>query len=87
MENEELKKARKILEELSQDEHERALAELREKYIMDQKAVHDHGFDQGLEQGLKQGLEQIAKKMKEQNISIEKIISITGLTEEEINNL
>ena len=36
MSNEEVKKAQKVLAELSQDEHERRLAELREKYIMDQ---------------------------------------------------
>ncbi len=36
MSNEEVKKAQKVLAELSQDEHKRRLAELREKYIMDQ---------------------------------------------------
>ena len=30
--NKEVKKAKKILDELSQDEHERRLADLREKY-------------------------------------------------------
>ena len=70
--NKELKKAQKVLEEISQDEHERYLAELRQKYIMDQKAIEDAGYDKGLKAGLEQGLEQgiqmVAKKMKKQNI-------------------
>lgn len=57
-ENEKVGKAKKVLEEISQDEHERYLAELREKYIMDKKAIEDAGFDKGLEAGIKQGIEQ-----------------------------
>ena len=45
MSNEEVKKAKKVLDELSQDEHARRLAELREKYIMDQKATEAAGYD------------------------------------------
>ena len=43
MSNKEIKKAKKVLEEISQDGKERYLAELREKYIMDQKAIEDAG--------------------------------------------
>ena len=53
MSNEEVKKAKEVLDELSQDEHERRLAELREKYIMDQKATEAAGYDKGYEQGKK----------------------------------
>ena len=35
--NKSVEKAKKILEEISSDERERYLAELRQKYIMDQK--------------------------------------------------
>ena len=106
MENKEIKKAKEILEEISQDEHERYLAELRQKYIMDQKATEDAGYDKGLKAGLQQGLEQrleqgleqaeikvkqkqheIAKKMKEENFSLETILRITGLTDQELKNL
>lgn len=38
-ENAEINKAKEELEKISSDEHERYLAELREKYIMDQKAI------------------------------------------------
>ena len=34
MSNKEIVKAKEVLEEISQDEHERYLAELREKYIL-----------------------------------------------------
>ena len=93
--NKELKKAQKVLEEISQDEHERYLAELRQKYIMDQKAIEDAGYDKGLKDGIEQGIEQgknkqneiIVKKMKKQNIDIKVISDITGLSIKEIEGL
>lgn len=95
MSNEEVKKAKKVLDELSQDEHARRLAELREKYIMDQKATESAGYDKGLEQGLKQGIEQgkknktleLAKKMKAQGLDSDTIHKITGISIDEINKL
>ena len=103
MSNEDVKKAKKVLDELSQDEHERHLAELHEKYIMDQKAVEAAGYDKGLENGMKQGLEQgikqgieqgleqgikqTAKKLKDKGIDINIIHETTGLSIDEINNL
>lgn len=45
-----IKKAKDVLTEISKDEHERYLAHLREKYILDQKAVEDYGYDKGLAQ-------------------------------------
>ena len=94
-ENKEVCKAKKVLEEISQDEHERYLAELRQKYIMDQKAIEGAGFDKGLKAGIEQGIQQgidqntnaIAKKLKEQNIDIEVISKVTGLSIKEIENL
>ena len=95
MSNEDVKKAKKVLDEISQDEHARRLAELREKYVMDQKATEAAGYDKGLEYGLKQGLEQgiasnkieIAKKMKSQGFDADTIHQITELSINEINTL
>ena len=91
MSNEEVKKAKEVLDELSQDEHERRLAELREKYIMDQKATEAAGYDKGLESGLKQGSAstkiEIARKMKSQGFDVNTIHQITELSIDEINNL
>ena len=78
-----IQKAKQVLEEISQDEHERYLAELREKYIMDQADIEEAGFDKGV----KQEKITIAKKMKEENIDINLISKITNLTIEEIKNL
>ena len=94
-ENKEIVKARKVLQDISQDEHERYLAELREKYIMDQKAIEGAGYDKGLKEGLDKGLKEgrikekreIAKKMKNEDIDIEVIKEVTGLLIEEIKKL
>ncbi len=95
MSNGEIKKAKEILEKISQDKNERYLAELREKYIMDQKAIEGAGYDKGLNDGVKQGQKQgeekktieLAKKMKQQGIDIEVIKKITGLSLDKINEL
>ena len=91
MSNEEVKKAKNVLDELSQDEHERRLAELREKYIMDQKAVEAAGYDKGFENGTKQGEKnktlELAKKLKAKGVDINIIHETTCLSIDEINNL
>lgn len=43
-----IKEAKKLLEEISKDEHERYLAHLREKYIRDQKAIKRAGYNEGI---------------------------------------
>ena len=88
MENKEVKKAKEVLEEISQNEHERYKAELRQKYIMDQKAVEEAGFDKGLAAGIQQGIKQkqieIAKKLLKKGTNLEEIIELTDLTKDEI---
>ena len=94
----EIKKAKEVLEEISQDKRERYLAELREKYILDQKAIEDAGYDKGLREGMTQGIAQgkkeekekileIAKNLLKINMLIEQIEEVTGLTKEEIEKL
>ena len=105
MENadESIKKAKEVLDEISEDEHEQYLAHLREKYIFERQGIEEAGFDKGMakgleegiekgiEQGIKKGIEQekrmLAQKLKEDNVDIEKIIKYTGLTKEEIEKL
>ena len=95
MSNKEIQKAKKVLEEISQDEHEQYLAELREKYIMDQKAIEDAGYDKGLKAGIEQGINQginqeklqIAKKMLSKKIDLNTISELTGLSIQELKNL
>ena len=80
--NEEIKKAKNVL-----DKHERYLAELRQKYIMDQKAIEGAGYDKGIKVGIEQEKVNIAKKLLKQKIDINVIIEATGLTKEEIEKL
>ena len=84
-------KAKKVLEEISQDKRERYLAELREKYILDQRAIEDTGIEKGrklgIEEGKIEGIKSTAIRMKNKGIDIETICKVTGLTKEEIENL
>ena len=103
MSNKEIVKAKKVLDEISQDEHERYLAEMREKYILDQNATEAAGYDKGLkkgieeglkkghekgvEEGIKEGKKEIAKKMLEEKISIEVIEKVTNISKEELKKM
>lgn len=90
--NQEIKKAMNELEEMSEDEELRRLAELREKAIRDEKNGLRHareegikeGIEEGIKQGIGQGIEQVTKKMIKLNMPVEDIINVTGLKEEEI---
>ncbi len=90
-ENKEIKEAMNELEEMSKDEELRRVAELREKAIRDEKNGLRHAREDGLKEGIEKGIQknnrEIAKKMKLENIPIEKIIKITGLTKEKIEEL
>ena len=85
--NENIKEAKEKLDNLSDDRVVRRLAELREKAILDEKEAEYTGYSKGKEDGIKEGINEIAKKMKEKNKTIEEIIEITGLTQEEIEKL
>ena len=85
MENadESIKKAKEVLDEISEDEHEQYLAHLREKYIFEIQGIEEAGFDKGS----KSKQIEIAKKMKEDNVDIKAIMKYTGLTKEEIEKI
>ena len=99
MSNKEIVKAKKILEEISQDEHERYLAELREKYILDQNNIEATGYDKGLKQGKEEGIKkgreegkeeskkEIAKEMIKEKIPLEVISKITKIPKEELQEI
>ena len=87
MENKEIKKAKEVLETISQDEKEIRLAELREKYRMDQHAIMLAGYDKGLKDGIIQEKREIVKRLLENEVSLEQIEKITGLSKEELENI
>ena len=83
MENEKVKKAEEELEYLSGDEAERRIAYLRETAEIDRKFAMTAARDQGrIEEKI-----EVAKKMLAENMDINLIIKITGLTKEEIEKL
>lgn len=74
-----LKKARKELDYLTGDAAVRRMAELREKWEMDEIAIKKHAE--------RIGKEEVAKKLLEMGIEVSKIIEATGLSKEEIEKL
>ena len=57
-ENENLKEAVKKLDNLSEDEKMQRIADLRQKAIMDEKAIYEKGLEIGLEKGMKEGMKE-----------------------------
>ena len=91
-ENKELKKAMDIIDEMSMDPKEWELYESRRRAIMDYNTGIAEAKAEGLTQGLSQGKElgvreeklEIAKKMLKENLELELIIKMTGLSKEEL---
>ena len=90
-ENENLKEAVKKLDNLSEDEKMQRIADLRQKAIMDEKAIYEKVLEVGIEKGIMEGSQkekiEIAKKMLELKIDKETIAEATGLTEQEIEKI
>ena len=83
-ENDKVAKAQKQLEEILSDDGIVEVLEMRLKTKLDKNTALDNAKKQGMEQGLKQGKKETAKNMLKKGFSINDIIEITGLTEEEI---
>ena len=102
-ENEEIKEAVEQLTQMSADEYERELYEIRERSRLTYNTEMYEARRQGLvegevkgkEEGIKEGIEKgekesklkIAKKLLEKKMETKEIAEITGLKEEEIENL
>ena len=101
--NEGIKKAKEKLEEISNDPIMQRIADWKEDYIIEMNTTkttserkgYKQGLERGREQGEKIGIKQgeinekkeIAKKLKQENISLELISKTTGLSIEEIKKL
>ena len=86
-ESKEIKEAVEKLDNLSEDERMQRIADLREKAILDEKAIYAKGLYDGIKEGeekLKKEKLEIAKKLKNKGLCIKEILELTGLTEEEI---
>ncbi len=85
--NKELKEAKEKLIKISADEKMQRIAELRQKAIMDEKAIYDKGIDVGIKQGEEKKQIEIARKMKQRNIDIEVIMEVTGLNKKKLDEI
>ena len=94
-ENEDIKKANEELEKISADKHEQYLAHLRQKHIMDTKAVEEYGYLRGKEEGeaigeargKKENQLEMIKSMLKEGLSIESIARISKLSVDEIEKI
>ena len=94
-ENKGVEKAKEKLEEISNDEVMQKIADWKESYYREQASIRTTGRKEGLEEGLKEGKKegkkeeklQIAKNLKKENIDINLISKVTGLSVEEIQKL
>ena len=81
--NEEIRKAMEELEKVSGNEELRRMAELRLKGLRDERAAIAYAE----EKGEKKKQIEIAKNMLKEDVNIEFIAKVTGLTEEEIKKI
>ena len=90
-ESKEIKEAVEKLDSLSEDERMQRIADLREKAILDEKAIYAKGLDDGIKEGLEKGKQkeklEIAKKLKKEGMNTELIAEITGLKIEDIEEI
>lgn len=82
-ENEKIKKAIKIIDEMSMDPKEWELYRARQMAIMN----YNIGMKNSEKNGEKKTREKIAKKLLNMGLDAEKIIEATGITKEELNKI
>ena len=74
--------------EISEDLTAWAQQEMRYKAQMDYESgintAHDKGMEEGRTEGIQIGVENTARGMKAENIPLETIIKITGLTPDQV---
>ncbi len=94
-ENEEIKEAVEQLRQMSADEYERELYEIRERsrltYNTEMNEARRKGWEEGIKQGIEKGEKEsklkIVKKLLARKIPTKEIAEITGLKEEEIEKM
>ena len=82
-----IKKAEEKLEYLSSDPVTQELYFERERALHEKANLINTGIRQGIKQGIKQGKIEIARKLLQNNFSVQMIVELTELTEEEINEI
>ena len=85
--NPQIGKAVARLQELSEDERTRLLAESREKMEWDNAARMQAAEERGLKEGIEKGLLSVAHAALKKNMPVEDIMALTGLSREKIQSL
>lgn len=89
-ENKEIKEATIEVRKMSEDEKMQRLADLREKAIMDERAIYAGALEKGIKQGLEQGREkiiEIVRNLYSMNTPINKIAEIVEIEEKEVKEI
>lgn len=86
-ENEDIKKANDEFEKINEDEHEKYLAHLRLKHIMDIKATEEYGYEKGKEAGIAENQKEVILNMYKEKMSIDTICKIVNLSKEEVEKI
>ena len=81
--NEDIEEAVVTVHKMTEDEKMRRIADLREKALLDEKAIRRKGY----QDGEKKQQTSIAKKLKDKGMRLEEIAEVTGLELEEIKKL
>ena len=79
--------ARELLQKISRDEDERVRFRARRKFQMDMEHSLIAARDEGLSKGRSEGIISVAKNALQLGIAIDTIITLTGLTRDEIEGL
>jgi predicted transposase/invertase (TIGR01784 family) len=83
--------ASEVLITISRDEEEQAWLRSREKYILDTQSnlswERKQGHTEGHAEGVAESKLEIARKMKEMGLPVSQIAEVTGLTEEEVEQM
>ena len=82
-----IKKAEEKLEYLSSDPVTQELYFERERALHEKANLINTGIRQGIKQGIKQEKIEMARKLLQNNFSVQMIVELTELTEEEINEI
>jgi predicted transposase/invertase (TIGR01784 family) len=72
---------------VSKDERERAVYRSRRMYQTDMQSNIATAEDRGRQEGLREGAFAIARNLLEMNMPLDQIVTATGLTREEVENL
>lgn len=98
-ENEEIKKATDIIDQMSMNPEEWEMYMSRKKAIINYNSgiyqAKEDGKKEGLKQGIEQGIEQgirkeklkVAKELLKTGMAVEKIVEITELSKEEVEKI